>query len=90
MNNKKSIRKLYELIQEELYEEIYDTNDYKEISNRLNIQEELLKNSIRKDEFKIYEECVKCNTEMNWLDTEESFVKGFTMGFQFFIDTFNK
>lgn len=90
MCSKKTIRTLYELIEEELYKEIYNSSKYKEISNRYNIQEELLKNCTREDEFEIYEQCVECNNELNWLYTEEAFLKGFSMAIQLFMDSLKK
>lgn len=87
MYNKKTIRKIYKLVQEELYKDIYNTSKYKEISNKYDIQEELLKNCIGEDDFEIYEKCVEYNSELSWLDTEEAFIKGFSMGIQLVIDS---
>lgn len=79
MSDKKSIRDLYNYVQDELDEIIVNNPRYKEISKRYNEKENLLKKLIGKDEFTIFEDFVDIYTELIGLEAEENFVKGFSL-----------
>lgn len=79
MSDKKSIRDLYNYVQDELDEIIVNSPKYKEISKRYNEKEDLLKKLIGKDEFTIFEDFVDIYTELIGLEAEENFVKGFSL-----------
>lgn len=79
MSDKKSIRDLYNYLQSELEEEIVNNPKYKEITKRYDEKETLLKKSIKKDDFKIFEEFVDIYTELIVLEAEENFVRGFSL-----------
>lgn len=87
MNNKKSIRKLYELVQEDISKEIITTRKYKEASSKSSKCGELLETSIGRSEFKIFEDFLDCESEILFLETEEAFVKGFSMAVQLFTES---
>ena len=51
--DKQTIRELYNLLQKNLNEEIISTDKYKEISGRCDIADEILKNSLTKEEYSL-------------------------------------
>ena len=77
--DKQTIRELYNLIQKKLSEEISSTDRYKEISGRCDIADEILKNSLTKEEYSLYEDIMNIYSELMDFETEEGFVKGFSM-----------
>ena len=79
MQDKKTIRDLYNYVRDELDEIIVNNPKYKEISKRYDEKENLLKKLIGKDEFEIFEEFVDIYTELIGLEAEENFVKGFSL-----------
>lgn len=79
MQDKKTIRDLYNYIQDELEENIVNNPKYKEISKRYDEKETLLKKLIGKDEFRLFEEFVDIYTELIEFEAEENFVKGFSL-----------
>lgn len=79
MRDKKTIRDLYNYVQDELDEIIVNNPKYKEISKRYDEKENLLKKLIGKDEFEIFEDFVDIYTELIGLEAEENFVKGFLL-----------
>ena len=87
MNNRKSIRKLYELIDEDFGKELVATSKYNEILNRSIEFEKQLKHSVSSSEFKIFENFLECENEMRLFEQEEYFVKGFITAYQLLIDS---
>lgn len=79
MLDKKTIRDLYNYMQDELDEYIVNSPKYKEISKRYDEKETLLKKMIGKEEFAIFEDFVDIYTELIGLEAEENFVKGFSL-----------
>ena len=77
--DKQTIRELYNLLQKNLNEEIISTDKYKEISGRCDIADEILKNSLTKEEYSLYEDVMNIYSELMDFETEEGFVKGFSM-----------
>lgn len=83
MKDKKTIKKLYSLIQEDLSKEIIKTERYKEISKESNELYEQLKNKITEDEYDLFSDFVDKYTEQMVVEIEEYFVEGFSMANQF-------
>ena len=83
MEDKKTIKKLYSLIQEDLSKEIIKTERYKEISKESNELYEQLKNKITEDEYDLFSDFVDKYTEQMVVEIEEYFVEGFSMANQF-------
>lgn len=79
MADSNTIRALFDYIQDDLDQELVDNPKYKEITKRYDEKERLLKNSIGKDEFKIFEDFVDIYSELISFEAEENFVKGFSM-----------
>ncbi len=79
MSDKKTIKDLYNYVQDELDEYIVNSSEYKEISKRYDEKENLLKKLLGKDEFAIFEDFVDIYTELIGLEAEESFIKGFSL-----------
>ena len=74
----KTIRKMFLSIEEEFYDSLTDLSSYKEISNRRNIAEEVLINSINHEQFHLFDEVISLQNEMASFYVEEAYVKGFT------------
>ena len=64
MADKNTIRALFDYIQDDLDQELVNNPKYKEITNRCDEKEVLLKKSIGKDEFKVFEDFVDI---INWM-----------------------
>lgn len=79
MRDKEEIRKLYNLLQEDLSKEIFETDRYKEILGRCETSEEIMRNSLTKEEYSLYEDVMNIYSELMDFETEEGFVKGFSI-----------
>ena len=77
--DKQTIRELYNILQKKLNEEITSTDKYKEIAGRCDIADEILKNSLTKEEYSLYEDVMNIYSELMDFETEEGFVKGFSI-----------
>lgn len=77
--DKKEINKLYDMIQFKLSDEIIKDDKYKEIQGRYSIANEILQNSLTKDEFSLYEDVMDIYAELMDFETEQGFIKGFSM-----------
>lgn len=74
----KTIRKMFLAVEDDFYTSLTDLADYKEINNRRTIAEEILKNSIDKEQFKLFDEVCSLQNELESFYIEEAYVKGFT------------
>ena len=81
--DKQTIRKLYNLLQKKLNDEITSTDKYKEIAGRCDIADEILKNSLTKEEYFLYEDIMNIYSELMDLETEEGFATGFSIANKF-------
>lgn len=81
--DKQTIRKLYNLLQKKLNDEITSTDKYKEIAGRCDIADEILKNSLTKEEYSLYEDVMNIYAELMDFENEESFIKGFSVANRF-------
>ena len=77
--DKQTIRELYNILQKKLNEELINTDKYKEISGRCDIADEILKNSLTKEEYSLYEDVMNIYSELMDFETGEGFVKGFSI-----------
>lgn len=77
--DKQTIRELYNILQKKLNDELISTDKYKEISGRCDIADEILKNSLIKEEYSLYEDVMNIYSELMDFETEEGFVKGFSI-----------
>ena len=83
MRDKEEIRKLYNLLQEDLSKEIFETDRYKEILGRCETSEEIMRNSLTKEEYSLYEDIINIYAELTDFENEESFIKGFSVANRF-------
>lgn len=87
MKNKKSIRELYLTVETGLNDELVLMDSYKEIINRRNEKEELLEEQLTEINFKLFQEYVDIESEMQGLEMEEAFIRGFSIAYQLFVDS---
>lgn len=87
MKNKKSIRELYLSVETELNDNLVLMDSYKEIVNRRNEKEELLEYQLTETNFKLFQEYVDIESEMQGLEMEEAFISGFSIAYQLFVDS---
>ncbi len=87
MKNKKSIRELYLSVETQLNDNLVLMDSYKEIVNRRNEKEILLENQLTQNDFKLFQEYVDIESEMQGLEMEESFIRGFSIAYQLFVDS---
>lgn len=90
MRDKEEIRKLYNLLQEELSKEIFETDRYKEILGRCDISEEIMRNSLTKDEYSVFEDFMDIYSELVDFEIEEGFIKGFSIANKFRDESLNR
>lgn len=74
----KTIRKMFLSVEDEFYTSLTDLSGYKEISNRRNLAEEILINSINHEQFHLLDDVISLQNEMASFYVEEAYVKGFT------------
>lgn len=83
MKDKKTIKKLYSMIQEDLSREIVKTERYKEISKKSNELYEKLKDKMTEEDYDLFSDFVDRYTDQMVVEIEEYFVEGFSMANQF-------
>ena len=79
MKNKKSIRELYRLIQEDFTREITKTDKYKNASEKSYDLYNKVKNTMTDEEYDLFGDFVDSYTDQMVIEIEEYFVKGFSM-----------
>lgn len=87
MKNKKSIRGLYLSVETEINDDLVLINSYKEIVNHRNEKEEFLENQLTETNFKLFQEYVDIESEMQGLEMEETFIRGCSIAYQLFVDS---
>ena len=87
MNNKKTIQKLYESLQENLGKITSSSDEYKSLSEKLFKQYDLLTISLNPTDSEILEKYIKTENELNAFEVSESFIQGFSLAIQLFIDS---
>lgn len=78
MKDKKTIRKMFLASEDDFYNSLIDSADYKEINNRISIAEEVLINLISHDAFHLFDEVCSLQYEMSAFYVEEAYLKGFS------------
>ena len=79
MENKETIRQLYNLIQEDFNSEIVSKNEYKNVSKKSDDLLEELRKTITDKEYDILGDFIDSYTELAVIESEEYFVKGFSI-----------
>lgn len=79
MEEKETIKKIYDTIQEELSEDILKNEEYKKLDSKFSEIEKNLKNIIGIENYKKVEELLTIYILMSDLESEKSFIKGFSM-----------
>lgn len=87
MNNKKTIQKLYESLQEDLDKITSSSDEYKSLSEKLFKQYDLLTASLNPTDSEILEKYIETENELNTFEVSESFIQGFSLAIQLFIDS---
>ncbi|MGN1298674.1 MAG: DUF6809 family protein [Candidatus Scatovivens sp.] len=90
MKNKKSIRELYRLIQEDFSKEIVKTDKYKKVSEKSCDLYNQVKNAITDEEYNLFVDFVDSYTDQMVIEIEEYFVKGFSMANKFRDDALSR
>lgn len=87
MKNKKTIKKLFEAVERDFYYSLGNNKEYNEISHKIGQNEELLKNYLNKEQFKIYNNLSDYQAELESVEIEESFINGFKTAYDLYRDT---
>ena len=90
MKNKKSIRELYRLIQEDFTREITKTDKYKNASEKSYDLYNKVKNTMTDEEYDLFGDFVDSYTDQMVIEIEEYFVKGFSMANKFRDDSLSR
>lgn len=87
---KESIEDLYDVMQEKIQLETSKDEKVSKLYDELGKLDELLKNSIGKEEYKIFDEYISLDAELIDEERKRGFVYGFKLANKFIIDTFKK
>ena len=79
MKNKETIRQIYNLIQEDFNREIVSKNEYKNVSKKSDDLLEELRKTITDKEYDILGDFIDSYIELAVIESEEYFVKGFSI-----------
>ena len=79
MKNKETIRQIYNLIQEDFNSEIVSKREYKNVSKKSDDLLEELRKTITDKEYDILGDFIDSYTELAVIESEEYFVKGFSI-----------
>ena len=79
MKNKETIRQLYNLIQEDFNRKIVSKNEYKNVSKKSDDLLEELRKTITDKEYDILGDFIDSYIELAVIESEEYFVKGFSI-----------
>lgn len=79
MKNKETIRQIYNLIQEDFNSEIVSKNEYKNVSKKSDDLLEELRKTITDKEYDILGDFIDSYIELAVIESEEYFVKGFSI-----------
>ena len=87
MVDKKSVRELFKVIEEQFNFELVENEIYKEIINRRRNKEDFIKNSISEHDFDLLQEYLEIENEASSVEMEEAFVKGFSAAIQLIVES---
>lgn len=79
MLEKETIKKIYDMMQEDLSEEIVNCDEYKKLRAKFNKVEVNLRKVIGIENYKKVEELLTIYALMSDLESERSFIKGFSI-----------
>lgn len=87
MVDKKSVRELFNAIEEQFNIDLVQLDKYKEIVSRRINKSNLIENSVSKQDFDLIQEYLEIENEATSIEMEEAFVKGFSTAYQLLIDS---
>lgn len=87
MVDKKSVRELFNAIEEQFNIDLVQLDKYKEIVSRRRNKSNLIENSVSKQDFDLIQEYLEIENEASSIEMEEAFVKGFSTAYQLLIDS---
>lgn len=87
MVDKKSVRELFNAIEEQFNIDLVQLDKYKEVVSRRRNKSNLIENSVSKQDFDLIQEYFEIENEASSIEMEEAFVKGFSTAYQLLIDS---
>ena len=87
MVDKKSVRELFNAIEEQFNIDLVQLDKYKEVVSRRRNKSNLIENSVSKQDFDLKQEYLEIENEASSIEMEEAFVKGFSTAYQLLIDS---
>lgn len=87
MVDKKSVRELFNAIEEQFNIDLVQLDKYKEVVSRRRNKSNLIENSVSKQDFDLIQEYLEIENEASSIEMEEAFVKGFSTAYQLLIDS---
>lgn len=85
--SKVSIEDLYENLQENIVEDISEDNKLKSLWKEINELDDILKNSISKDDYDIFDEFLSKELELMDLERKKAFAYGYKLSNKLMIDS---
>lgn len=90
MKNKNSIKIIYLNSEKELNNYIFSLNSYQNLVNQRAKVEKELEKLIDKNTYKIFDNYITIESEIEVLEMQEAFIKGFSVAYQLLIDSLNR
>lgn len=87
VKNRETIRKLFEILESDFYKSLDDSAEYIEITNRRNFNEEILKNCVNAEQYKLFNVVSEIESELAGFFVEEAFLAGFKTAYDLYRDT---
>lgn len=87
MKDKESISKLYLSLEQELNNDIASLEVYNTLTNHREKKEKILERILTKKNTKIFDEYITIESEIEVLEMQEAFIKGFSSAYKLLIDS---
>ena len=87
MKNKETIKKIYLACEDDIYEYLQKSTEYMEAYKQREETGKKLEKSINKDVWKEYDDLLCAQNELEGIENEEAFIKGFKTAYDLYRDT---
>lgn len=87
MSNKETIKAIYSLIDREIGENTVLRKEYKELSEKLCKQDDLLKKYLTSKQYKMFQNYLEIEVDTTLLELEETFIYGFSLAVKLILNS---
>lgn len=87
MEDTEIVKKLYYYLEEDFNKDLVKLNSYKEIEQRRSEKEKLLENCLSQTDYKLFDEYITCESEIESFVMQQAFIKGFKLANKLIIES---